>query len=207
MDAAHQHNLNIYHLFTDVQLIEMANENLPLLSEDSVEAYYQEVFSRQIELSTVLTLKEKAELHNNIETLNKDHAQFLFQSLEKNMPISTITEQFRNRGIDAWSINALLRQSPDFIEKKLTDCKEKSLNGALMFSACLALKLLPLSTTKHLALIILIYTIACYGALKWLDAQFRIRRYQKMLRHLASTLHQSQGFSFPTGENDAVGGN
>jgi hypothetical protein len=206
MDLAHQHHPNIYHLFTDVQLMEMANENLPLLSVESLEAYYREVADRQIELSSALTLREKAELHNNIETLNKDHAHYLFQSLEKKMPLSTITEQFRNRGIDAWSTYTLLRQSPDFIEKKLSDCKEKSLNGALMFSACLALQLLPLSATKHLALIILTYTIAGFGALKWMDAQFRIRRYQKILNHLASTLHQSQGFSFPTWENDAVGG-
>jgi hypothetical protein len=205
MDAEHLNNPTIYHFFTDVQLMEMANEHLQFLGDDSIDAYYQEITRRQIDLSSPLMLKERAELHNNIETLNKDHAHFLFQSLEKNTPLSTLTEQFRNRGIDAWSTYELLCQSPAFIEKKLTDCKEKSLNGALMFSACLALKLLPLSATKHLALIILTYTIASFGALKWLDAQFRIRRYQKMLRHLASTLHQAQGIAFPTGENEIIG--
>ena len=193
-----------YQHMSNEQLFDMANEQLQWLDADAIDSYYSTVESRGLSLICSLTHMESNGGGCKPAQLSKHNMQFLLQSIEQKRPIPELTSELRSRGIDAWCGYKILKALPEFLEEKIVLEKEKALNGSMLFFSGLAFRLLPLSSSKHLALIILVYSITAFGAIKWLDAFFRFRRYRKMIQFLSSSFHQSDSFAFPIGEDDAV---
>jgi hypothetical protein len=193
-----------YGHLSNEQLYEMANEHLPLLDPEAIQSYYSITTERGLTLTCQLR-----KMDSRTEILSPDHVskhnmQFIMQSLEKRLPIHELVSELRSRGIDPWNGYKMITQLPDYLEEKKAAEKEKALNGSMLLFAGLAVRLLPLSSSKHLALIILVYSVCIFGGIKWLDALFRMKRYSKMIEFLSSALKQFDPLPFPVGENDST---
>jgi hypothetical protein len=186
------------------QLYEMANEHLPMLDPEAVQSYYSLTAERGLVLTCVFRQMDQKAGMLSPKDVSKHNMQFIMQSLEKRMPIHELLGELRSRGIDPWSGYQLMTQFPGYLEEKKAVEKEKALNGSMLLFAGLAVRLLPLSSSKHLALIILVYSVCIFGGIKWLDALFRMRRFNVMIEFLAVALKQFDPLPFPVGENDST---
>lgn len=193
-----------YGHLSNEQLYEMANEHLPLLDQDAMKSYYAITAERGLVLACVLKQMDQNSGMLSPKDVSKHNMQFIMQSLEKRHSIHELLGELRSRGIDPWSGYKMITQLPDYLEEKKATEKEKALNGSMLLFAGLAVRLLPLSSSKHLALIILVYSVCIFGGIKWLDALFRMKRYSKMIEFLSYALKQFDPLPFPVGENDST---
>lgn len=193
-----------YQHMSDEALFEMANEQLPFLDNSAIASYYSTVEARGLMLTCEVRQMSANQAITKPEQVSKHNMQFIMQSLERRLPVPELTSELRSRGIDVWSGYGIIKAMPEYLKENISKEKEKALTGSMLLFSGLAVKLLPLSSSKHQALIILVYTITAFGGIKWLDASFRIRRYQKMIAFLNASLHKSDTLSFPIGEDDAV---
>ena len=199
-----QRYIPYYGHLSNEQLFEMANEHLPLLDPEAVQSYYSLVSDRGLVLTCPLRQINQISELLSPSHISKHNMQFIMQSLEKRLPIHELLGELRSRGIDPWNGYHMITQLPTYLEEKKAAEKEKALNGSMLLFAGLAVRLLPLSSSKHLALIILVYSVCIFGGIKWLDALFRMRRFNIMIEYLSVALKQFDPLPFPVGENDST---
>jgi hypothetical protein len=175
-------NYGYYTGHTDAQLIKLANQDLNMLSESEIEAFYNEVATRQLELSVSISEHKKMIEQFNFYLLPKHIIQFVTDSKSNQKSNSFILNGLIERGIEENMAYLILGKMNNYFEEMSQKNGELIFSGLPMLVAGIAINVLPISKNQHLAIIVIAYCLIVIGVVRMLHGYSNKRRYERLLR-------------------------
>jgi len=175
-------NYGYYTEHTDAQLIKLANQYLNTLPESEIVAFYDEVESRQLELSESITEHQKRIEQFNFNLLPKHIIQFITDSKSNQKSNSFILNGLTERGIEENTGYIILGKMHDYFDEMSQKNADLIFSGLPMFVGGIAINVLPISKNQHLAIIVIAYCLMVIGVVRMLHGYSNKRRYQRLLR-------------------------
>ena len=175
-------NYGYYTEHTDAQLIKLANQYLNTLPKSEIEAFYNEVATRQIELSESIAEHQKKIEQFNFYLLPKHIIQFITDSKSTKKNNNFILNGLLERGIDENMAYIILGKMHDYFEEMSKKNEDLIFSGLPMLVAGIAINVLPISKNQHLAIIVIAYCLMVIGIVRMLHGYSNKRRYERLLR-------------------------
>jgi hypothetical protein len=173
-------NYGYYTEHTDAQLIKLANQYLNTLPESEIVAFYDEVESRQLELSESITEHQKKIDQFNFNLLPKHIIQFITDSKSNQKSNSFILNGLTERGIEENTGYIILGKMYDYFDEMSQKNADLIFSGLPMLVGGIAINVLPISKNQHLAIIVIAYCLIVVGVVRMLHGYSNKRRYERM---------------------------
>ena len=174
-------NYGYYTEHTDAQLIKLANQYLNTLPESELEAFYNEVATRQLELSESIAEHQQKIDQFNFYLLPKHIIQFITDSKSTKKNNNFILNGLLERGIDENMAYIILGKMNDYFEEMSKKNADLIFSGLPMLVAGIAINVLPISKNQHLAIIVIAYCLMVVGVVRMLHGYSNKRRYERMM--------------------------
>ena len=175
-------NYGYYTEHTDAQLLKLANQYLNTLPESEIEAFYNEVVARQIELSESIAEHQEKVEQFNFYLLPKHIIQFITDSKSNQKSNDFILNGLLERGIDENMAYIILGKMYSYFEEMSQKNADLIFSGLPMLVAGIAINVLPISKNQHLAIIVIAYCLMVIGIVRMLHGYSNKRRYERLLR-------------------------
>jgi len=173
-------NYGYYTEHTDAQLIKLANQYLNMLPESEIEAFYNEVATRQLELSESISEHQQKIEQFNFNLLPKHIIQFITDSKSNQKRNDFILNGLLERGIEENMAYVILGKMNNYFEEMSKKNEDLIFSGLPMLVAGIAINVLPISKNQHLAIIVIAYCLMVIGVVRMLHGYSNKRRYERM---------------------------